>query len=351
MLTTIRTLARLSAPAFLATACAVLPAGSGSGSGGGVPDPAVAERWRLPPVPYPEGNEPTPERVALGEKLFFDPRLSGRGNMSCATCHNPAFGWTDGLPTAVGDAGQVLPRATPTVVNAAYNGIQMWDGREPTLESQALGPMRSEAEMHTDFPSMLAFLRGSEGYRSLFAAAYPDRPLDAQTVAMAIAAFERTVVVRDTPFDRWLAGDADAMTAAQRRGFELFTGEARCNLCHSAPNFTDDGFHNVGLASFGAEDPDPGRFAQRPLALLEGAFKTPSLRNVARTAPYFHDGSAPTLEAVVEHYARGGVVKTNLSPSFLPVDLDAREKADLVEFLHALSAPETPYPLPALPRS
>ncbi|WP_127997067.1 cytochrome-c peroxidase [Piscinibacter defluvii] len=313
---------------------------------------ASLQGWKLPAVPYPEGNEPTPARVELGKKLFFDPRLSGDGNMSCASCHNPLFGWSDGLPTAKGSKSQVLGRATPTVYNTAYNSLQMWDGRKRSLEDQALGPMEANVEMNADMKKLFAFLNGNAGYREAFAAAYPGQEIGAETVAKAIASFERTVVSADSPFDRWVAGDRKAMTPEQVKGFAVFLDpkKGNCAVCHSGANFTDNGFHNLGLASFGKDNPDMGRYAQKPLAVLKGAFKTPTVREAANTAPFFHDGSATTLMDVVEHYDRGGEVRTNVSKDVRPLGLTAQEKRELVAFMEALSTPPRAFQMSALPR-
>jgi cytochrome c peroxidase len=297
-------------------------------------------RWRLPPVPYPSGNEPTPARVELGERLFFETHLSKGGTMSCATCHNPSTGWSDGLPTARGLAGKVLPRGTPTIVNAGYAGILMWDGRAASLEDQALGPMDSPDEMAGNSDEVLRFLVADAGYRQSFALAYPGESIDRGTLAKAIASFERTVVSKESPFDRWLAGERDAMSPQQVRGFRIFTSpdKGNCATCHQAPHFIDDGFHNIGLPSYGNEHPDLGRYAIKPVAVNKGAFKTPGLRDVGATAPYFHDGSAASLAEVVEHYVDGGRVKTNLSANMKPIVLTAQEKEDLVAFLNALTS-------------
>lgn len=305
--------------------------------------------WRLPDhVPYPDGNEPTPQRVELGRMLYFDKRLSRDGTTSCASCHDPAQGWSDGLATSRGLDGKTLPRASPTIINAAYNTIQMWDGRKASLEDQAMGPMDSPDEMATDFDKLMALLGRDATYRAAFQAAYPDAPIDKLLIAKAIASFERTVVARNAPFDRWLAGDVTAMTVQQQRGFQIFVdpNTGNCAVCHRAPLFTDNGFHNIGLSSFGREGADPGRFAHKPIAVLKGAFKTPTLRNIAETAPYFHDGSAATLMDVVEHYARGGDVKTNLSPNLKTGPLTQQDKDDLVAFMQALSSP-IPAPIAA----
>ncbi len=313
---------------------------------------ASLQVWLLPATPpYPEGNKPTPARVQLGKMLYFDPRLSGDGNMSCATCHNPLFGWSDGLPTAKGVKSKVLGRASPTIINTAYNSIQMWDGRKKSLEDQAMGPMEATVEMNMNIDRLFKWLNSSQGYKAAFAKAYPGEGINARTLSMAIASFERTVISNDSAFDRWVKGDKRAMTRQQVRGFRIFVDrdKGNCATCHMAPNFTDDGFHNVGLASFGDENPDVGRFAQRPMRLMKGAFKTPTLRDIELTAPYFHDGSAATLMEVVEHYVKGGEVTTNLSPNLKKLDLNEQEKQDLVAFMLALTSKHKPVSLPVVP--
>jgi cytochrome c peroxidase len=313
---------------------------------------ASLQKWRLPETPHPGDNLPTAQRVELGKKLFFDTRLSGDGNMSCATCHSPLYGWSDGLPTAKGFKSAVLGRASPTIVNTAFNSLQMWDGRKKSLEEQAMGPMEASVEMNMDTRKLFQWLNGVEGYRVLFEQAYPGKEVNADTVSKALAAFERTVVSKTSPFDRWVAGDSKAMSDAQVRGFAVFIDpkKGNCAACHSGANFTDNGFHNLGLASYGKDNPDMGRYAHRPVASMKGAFKTPTVREAANTAPYFHDGSASTLDDLVAFYAKGGLVKTNLSASMKELSLDARERADLVSFMQALSSPPQPFVLPELPR-
>jgi cytochrome c peroxidase len=308
--------------------------------------------WLLPEKPpAPADNEPNEARITLGKQLFFDARVSRDGNMSCATCHNPLYGWSDGLPTAKGFKSEVLTRASPTIVNTAYNSLQMWDGRKKDLEDQATGPMEASAEMNSDMPKLLAFLNQNESYRASFEQAYPGQAIDKDTLAKAIASFERTIISNNSPFDRWVKGEKAALTAQQIRGFALFNApdKGNCSACHSGPNFTDNGFHNLGLASFGSEHPDLGRFAQRPLGLMKGAFKTPTLRDVAKTPPYFHDGSAPDLMAVMAHYNKGGEVKSNLSPNMKTLNLSEQEQQDIVAFMQALSSPTKPFTLPVLP--
>ena len=304
------------------------------------------KEWILPEKPgEPADNIATAERVALGRKLFFDKRIGRDGNMSCATCHDPTKGWADGLPTAQGFRGKQLKRATPTIVNTGYNKIFMWDGRKKSLEDQVTGPMESKDEMNTNMDVIFKLIAGFDGYKAAFQKAYPGQGINKDTVSKAIAAFERTIVTRETPFDRWLQGDKNAMTREQVEGFKIFISEDRgnCVACHQPPNFTDDGFHNIGLKANAKEIPDPGRFRIRPVKSMYGAFKTPTLRDVAITAPYFHDGSAKTLMDVVEHYVRGGDEKKNLSTNMKKLDLTKKEKKALVSFMEALTGDQAAF--------
>ncbi len=317
--------------------------------------------WLLPTVvPAPEGNKTTPERVALGEMLFFDPRLSVHGQTSCSSCHLPERGWGDGFPGSMRLMGERMGRNSPTVVNVAFNTLLMWDGRNATLEQQALssqsmtGSLQAGAKEQgvTDPNLGIDRIRKLGGYRDAFARAYPGESLSMDTAAKAIAAYERSLVSRDTPFDRWVRGDAAAMTPSQVNGFRVFVDplKGNCAACHSAPNFTDNSFHNIGLKQWGEADADVGRFKQKPVPALKGAFRTPPLREVAATAPYFHDGSVARLQEVVAHYVRGGDVRTNLSPSMKPLTLTDQEQADLVSFMQGLTTPYVPYDVPRLPR-
>jgi len=336
---------------FLLFASAAWLAGAAAGEYPMTPTQADM-KWLLPKQPdSPADNRPTRDRIELGKMLFYDPRLSSDGNLACAGCHNPMFGWSDGLATAKGSKSKVLGRATPTVVNTGYNSIQMWDGRKSSLEDQAMGPMESMDEMAMDLKALFAWLANTPGYKAAFAKAYPGEAIDHKTVAKALAAFERTVVSKDSPFDRWLRGDKKAMTPQQIRGFRLFSdpNKADCETCHQAPNFTDNGFHNIGLASYDQPNPDMGRFVIRPLPSVRGAFKTPTLRDVALTAPYFHDGSARTLMNVMEHYNRGGVSAKDRSPQVKRLNLTRGETEDVVAFLQALTTPSKPFVLPLLP--
>ncbi|MBW8186618.1 cytochrome-c peroxidase [Shewanella nanhaiensis] len=311
------------------------------------------QHWLLPSsVPTPADNPQTSEKIALGKMLFFDPRLSGDSNMSCATCHNPMLGWSDNQKVALGYKSQKLTRSTPQIINAAYNHLQMWDGRLATLEEQALAPMEAKLEMHANLEAKVALLQSIEGYVTAFNLAFPGEAISKQTMAKAIASFERTVISNNSNFDAWVKGDKNALTAIEITGFKLFINpdKGNCSVCHSAPNFTDDGFHNIGLASFGDEHPDLGRYKQRPLNLMKGAFKTPTLRDIALSAPFFHDGSATTLTQVVRHYSDGGIVKTNLSPNFKANQLSKDEISAIVAFLNTLTSPHESVQLPKLPQ-
>jgi cytochrome c peroxidase len=310
---------------------------------------AAGDPWLTPLVaPGPADNRTTPQRAVLGKTLFFDPRLSSSNWISCATCHNPAMGWSDGLPKGFGHDMKPLKRATPTIVNAGFSKILMWDGRHKTLEEQALGPIEAQVEMNQDLPSLIAKLSSINGYLALFDKAYPGEGINEKTIGKALAAFQRTVVSTESPFDRWRKGDQKALSASARRGFELFKGKANCAACHDGFNFTDNGFHNIGLKTIGSEE-DLGRYAERKVPVMRGAFKTPTLRDLERTAPYMHSGIYRTLEQVVDHYDRGGDVTENLDPNMKPLALADTEKADLVTFLKSLTGKPTAFTVPQLP--
>lgn len=305
--------------------------------------------WRRPPAATaPQDNLPSPTRVELGRALFFDTRLSAKGVMSCASCHNPALGWSDGRPTAVGHDMKILGRATPTIVNAAFNPLQMWDGRKGSLEEQALGPFESVDEQNLPLEELEKRVAGIPGYVSLFDRAYPGEPITRLTIAKAIASFERTILSEDSAFDRWRAGDQSAMSASAKRGFDAFNGKAQCALCHQGFNFTDNGFHNIGIKE-GTGVMDMGRFAHRKVAVLKGAFKTPTLRDIALTAPYMHNGAYQTLEEVIDHYVRGGDVKENLDANMKPLNLTEQDKRDLLEFMRSLTSAPQMVVVPNLP--
>jgi len=282
--------------------------------------------------------------------LFFDPRLSGSQWISCASCHNPALGWSDGLPTAIGVGMKKLPRRTPTILNVAYNTVFMWDGRAASLEDQAVGPIKNKDEMDQDMEILVERLVVIPGYAAAFERAYPGEGITEKTIAKALASFERTVVSAESPFDRWRAGNEKAVEESAKRGFKLFTGKAKCDVCHEGANFTDNGFHNIGLKTPKGMSEDVGRYAQRKVKINKGAFKTSTLRDVELTAPYMHNGIYQTLEEVVDHYDRGGDVKDNLDPNMEPLNLTSQEKQDLLAFLRSLTGKPMHVMIPQLPR-
>lgn len=295
-------------------------------------------------IPYPADNPYSKEREALGKMLFFDPRISGSQVMSCATCHNPSFSWGDSLPKAVGHGHKTLGRRTPTILNLAWAERTSWDGRAGSLEEQALGPIQAEGEMNQPIEGMVK--RMSVLYKKDFEKAYPGEPVTEKTIAKAIATFERGVVSGEAPFDKWIKGNESAISARAKNGFVLFNTKANCAACHSGSNFTDFGFHDIGVAG---DDLGRGNVLKK-IASMQYAFKTPTLRNVVERYPYMHDGSESTLEEVIEFYNLGGRVKRDsLSDQIRPLELTAAEKSDLLEFLKTLSSVDPPVALPKLP--
>jgi cytochrome c peroxidase len=297
-------------------------------------------------IPFPSGNQFSQEREILGRTLFFDPRLSGSGVISCATCHNPGFSWGDALPKGIGQGMKELRRRTPTILNTGWADLLFWDGRAESLEEQALDPVASPAEMDQPLDKMAAMLANIPGYRTMFNRAYPGEEIAPKTVAQAIATFERTIVSGQAPFDKWVAGQESAISGAAKRGFDLFNTKAGCQKCHGEWNFTDNGFHDIGVAGN-----DRGRGAVLPLEAMQHAFKTPTLRNVDRRGPYMHDGSEASLENVVDLYDQGGREKRpSLAPEVGPLHLTAQEKADLTMFLRTLTSEDQRIEFPLLPR-
>ena len=298
-------------------------------------------------VPFPSDNAWSEAREELGRALFFDPRLSASGVIACATCHNPGFSWGDGLPRGVGHASKVLKRRSPTLLNLAWAEALFWDGRATTLEEQALGPIASPDEMNMPLEQLVPKIQAVAGYAEMFERAYPGEGIATTTIAKAIATFERTVVSARAPFDLWIAGDESAISEEAKRGFALFNGKAKCASCHSGWRLTDDSFHDIGV---------PGNDRGRATVLegiesMEYAFKTPTLRDVDRRAPYLHDGSEPTLESVVELYDLGGrVQRPSLSKEIVPLGLTDQEAREVVAFMRTLTSDHTRVAVPRLPR-
>ncbi|MBI4061783.1 MAG: cytochrome-c peroxidase [Elusimicrobia bacterium] len=305
----------------------------------------------LKPPDVPVDNPLDDAKVELGKRLYFDKRLSGDGTVSCATCHDPSKGWTDRAPVSTGIRGQRGARSAPTVLNSAYMDLQFWDGRAKSLEEQAKGPIENPIEMGSTHKGAVARIKKIKGYAPLFKAAFGDARVDIDRIAKAIAAFERTILTGNSPFDRWQAGDKTAMSESAARGFALFNDSAKgnCAICHDGFNFTDSDFHNLGVG-MKAPAPDLGRFSVTKADKDRGAFKTPTLRNLADTAPYMHDGSEKTLEAVVAFYDKGGEKNQWLDGRIRPLGLTPAEIGDLIAFLNALNGDKVEIPVPELPQ-
>jgi cytochrome c peroxidase len=339
-------------------------------------------------VPYevwsyfiPKDNPMTAAKVSLGKDLFFDKRLSADGTVSCSTCHEPKYAFTDGKAVAEGIHGRKGARSAPTLLNAIFNSGQFWDGRVESLEAQVKLPLINPDEMgNASHDEVVTRLKSMPEYAGRFQQVF-GAPVTIESVARAIAAFERTLVSGNSPFDRYMSGDREALTESARRGMFLFNGKARCTVCHnfvgnftttqSFPFFSDQMYHNTGVAAADAQGylklsdnaasvarsgasvsalaqlaKDPGasalgRFIVTGSTLDIGAFKTPSLRDVELTAPYFHDGSVKTLPEVVKFYVKGGIRNPNRDWELQAVNLSDQEQADLVEFLKSLTSDDT----------
>jgi cytochrome c peroxidase len=303
----------------------------------------------LPPVPTPEDNPITPEKVELGKLLYFDKRVSKDGTISCATCHDPTMAWAEHTPTSDGIGHQKGGRNAPSVINAAYATSQFWDGRAKTLEEQATGPVENPIEMGHTMEAVVRTLAKIPEYQQRFQRVF-GTGVTKKGFAKAIAAFERTVLSGDSAYDRFTAGDSSALTAAQKRGWELF--DSNCSTCHTPPLFSNYRFVNAGV---GMEKPtaDEGRKKVTGKANDRGKFRVPSLRDVADTSPYFHDGSVATLEEAVALMAGGGKDNPKLSEmlkSLRETKFSQQDKQDLVEFLRALSGKHPVIEPPALPK-
>jgi len=285
--------------------------------------------------PTPFDNPLTPEKIALGRRLFHERRLSRDQSFSCAGCHDPKRSFTNGRSTARGVSGAPGVRNVPTLINRAWGSSQFWDGRALTLEQQVLAPILNPTELGGSPDSVLGLVR-SAAYRPQFLAAFGRDPT-MPDVAAALASYVRTIVSAESAYDRFIAGDTGALAAGARRGFDLFRTRARCSSCHTGPLLSDERFHNTGVAWRSGTLTDEGRSRITQVRADRGAFKTPTLRDVARTAPYMHDGSLATLEAVVEFYAAGGTPNPELDREIVRLDLSVAERRDLAAFLRSLT--------------
>lgn len=288
----------------------------------------------LPPLIAPPDNPQSAAKIMLGKKLYYDTRLSADNTVSCATCHNPALGWSDEGPTSKGIKSQLGGRRAPPVSNAAYAPLQFWDGRAPSLEEQAKGPIVNPIEMGNTHQVMINTLGGIQGYEDEFKAVFGTLPITLDQVAQAIAAYERTVVTTDSPFDRYVRGDQTALTCQEKKGLEIFNGKGHCTACHWGGYFSDGRFHNLGVAPAPGAKPDEGRYAVTKNPADMGAVKTPTVRDAAKRAPYMHNGSEKSLAAVIELYDRGGGPDmSNLDPLMVPLGLSKKEMAALEAFM------------------
>ncbi len=326
----------------------------------------------LPPVPVPADNPMTPAKIELGTLLFFDPRLSGDGSLSCASCHLPEQGYSTNTPQSPAYPSNAERRHSMTLINVAYNPALIWDGRAPNLEKQALGPVKNPIHMNQNVNLLVAKLHAIPGYVQRFQAVFGGGPSPA-TIARALAAFERTLVTRNAPFDRYVKGDKDALSAAAVRGLALFQGKARCVVCHNGPNFTDGQFHNLGLPAapyltqplvqatirFDAQrmkvpayqkvTTDLGRYLVTKNDKDIGAFKTPTLRNATDRGSFMHNGAFTTLAQVIDFYDSGGTDDPHKSPLMQPLHLSISDKQDLLAFLRSLAGELPRVTRPPLP--
>lgn len=338
----IRILAACGLPAALVSFATVSSVADGQAPGTEPPPVPLG----LPPVYWPEDNEYSKAKSDLGRLLYFDTRLSSDNTVACASCHAPAKAFTDGMAVSTGIGGQKGGRSAPTVINRAYSTLQFWDGRAHSLEEQALGPPANPIEMTNEktadaaLSAALGRVRAVPGYLPLFQKAFPaikkNDQIQLEHIAKAIATFERTIYSGNAPYDRYENGDIKALTPEQVRGHHIFFKKAACDACHLGFNFTDGSYANIGIG-MDKPNPDLGRFVVTHREDEKGAFKTPTLREIAHTGPYMHDGSFKTLEEVIEHYDKGGIKNPWLDPRMKPLKLSAQEKSDLLAFLKALN--------------
>jgi len=308
-------------------------------------------KWLRPvEVPQPSDNKLTKDRIELGKFLYFDKRLSASEAISCATCHSPKRGWTDEIPVPKAIGTGVGPRNSPVILNAAYQNRMFWDGRARTLEQQASGPIEADVEMNMPLKELIPKLKKIDGYVKLFKKAYPgEGGITKKTLVKAIASFERTVVSTISPFDKYAMGDKNAISKDAKAGFELFTNKAHCSDCHDKFNFTDGSFHNIGLNDGPLNGKELGRYLVKRRAAWYGVFKTPTLRDVTKSGPYFHDGSVKTLKEAVAICGNGGRYDVNVknkSTYIVNRHLSDSEMDKIVVFLKALTGPDMKLDIP-----
>lgn len=321
--------------------CAIAMGTALLASGATLADDGLGDyRDRFEPLPHfppiPADNSLTPEKVELGNMLFFEPRISSSGVISCATCHNPALGWSDRIPRATGHDGQIGERNTPTVLNSGFLDAQFWDGRAPDLEAQALGPIEAEVEMAMELGEALERLEGFDLYQKKFAEAFPDQeaPINKLNLAQALASFQRTLNTPESPFDRYLYGDMNALNEQEKDGMVAFVDNG-CIACHRGPNLSDSQFHRIQVPG----STDVGRYEVTGEEEDKHRFRTPTLRNVAVTYPYMNNGATETLEESVAIMGR----------EMLGREFEEQTIADITAFLHTLTGQMPDFEVPALP--
>jgi cytochrome c peroxidase len=296
---------------------------------------------RIPPgldayMPVPDDNAMTPARVALGRRLFFDTRLSADGSLSCGSCHEPARSFTDARARSVGVFGRTGVRSAPALLNRAYGRAFFWDGRAATLEAQVLQPIENPDELGLSADRAVERVAAALDYAGRFEDAFA-RPVNRADLARALAAYVRSILVGDSPVDKYLNGESVALGAEAREGLRLFRGRGNCAACHLGPTFTDERFHNTGVAWRTGSPLDAGRAAVTGAPADRGAFKTPTLRQIADTAPYMHDGSVASLGEVIEFYDNAGIANPHRDEELRALHLTVDDKRALEAFLRSLS--------------
>ncbi len=319
-----------------------------------------AELGPLPEPEHPKDNPFSKEKAELGKALFFDARLSGSGQIACASCHDPDLGWADGRTTAFGHGRKALKRNSPSILNVAFAPALFWDGRAKTLEDQAAAVLANPDEMRSDAKDVSARLSKVKGYPELFKAAFGDDGVTTERTAKAVACFERTVVGGKSRFDAFARGKADALSDPEVRGLHLFRTDARCGHCHNGPALTDGRFHDLGLSNYGTEFEDVGRYAVTKDVKDVGKFRTPSLRNVSKTAPHMHSGLFDIPTALILYNAGMRTLRPGArfkddpkfpatkSPLLKPLGLNKHDLADLEAFLRSLEEPSRKFRPPAI---
>lgn len=286
-------------------------------------------------VPIPDENPLTAQKAELGKQIFFDKRLSRDTTIACASCHLPERAFANETRVAVGIKGRHGRRNVPSILNRAYGKSFFGDGRAKSLEEQALEPIQNPKEMDMTLNGLVSRLSEDKEYAERFQDVFSEKPT-AQNAAKAIASFVRTLLSGNSPYDKFEYGEQNALSASAKRGLQIFRGKGNCISCHTGPNFTDERFHNTGVAFKDTTPADWGRYAITNVIRDKGAFKTPTLRDVSRTEPYMHNGSFASLEEVLDFYTQGGIQNPSLDEDIRPLRLTEQEKKDLIEFLNSL---------------